>query len=93
MILISTDWTTSDGDAPVETMTTAVVDRIAAAAQELQVYVPYMYINYAYAGQADKVFSGYGEENRQRLKAIQASVDPDGVFTSQGLWRGFMKLA
>ncbi|KAF3018999.1 hypothetical protein E8E14_012878 [Neopestalotiopsis sp. 37M] len=93
LILISTDWTTSDGDAPVEMMTTSVVDRIAVAAQELQVYDPYMYINYAYAGQADKVFSGYGEENRQRLKAIQASVDPDGVFTSQGLWRGFMKLA
>lgn len=74
-------------------MTATVLDRIAAAAQDLQVYHPYMYVNYAYAGQADKVFSGYGEENHQRLMEIQASVDPDGVFTSSGLWRGFMKLS
>ncbi|ETS86523.1 hypothetical protein PFICI_00351 [Pestalotiopsis fici W106-1] len=93
LILISTDWTSSDGDVAVESMTTNVLDRIAAAAQELQVYHPFMYVNYAYAGQADKVFSGYGEENRQRLKDIQISVDPDGIFTSQGLWRGFMKLS
>ncbi|KAI4595973.1 hypothetical protein KJ359_006265 [Pestalotiopsis sp. 9143b] len=93
LILISTDWTSSDGDAAVESMTTTVLDRIAAAAQDLQVYHPYMYVNYAYAGQADRVFSGYGEENHQRLMEIQASVDPDGVFTSGGLWRGFMKLS
>lgn len=73
-------------------MSSNTIARIESAAKELGVAHPYRYINYARKGQAEKVFAGYGEANVQRLKRIQRAVDPDGVFTSQGLWKGFMKL-
>ncbi|KAL1622792.1 hypothetical protein SLS54_004812 [Diplodia seriata] len=92
LILISTAWSDAAGDAAVTAMTVNVVDRIKAAAEALGADHPYLYVNYAMDGQADEVFAGYGEANVQRLKAIQRSVDPTGVFTSRGLWRGFMKL-
>ena len=60
------------------------------AAENLGFFHPFIYINYANKGQ--DVFSGYGEKNRQRLAKIQKAVDPDGVFTSSGLWTGFFKV-
>lgn len=73
-------------------MTTNTLNRLKSAAEELGVTHPYLYMNYAMAGQADQIFAGYGEDNVQRLKEIQAAIDPTGVFTSQGLWRGYIKL-
>lgn len=69
-----------------------ILRRIKTVAQDLGVAHRYLYINYAQAGQAEEVFAGYGENNAQRLRDIQSSVDPNGVFTSKGLWTGFMKL-
>lgn len=73
-------------------MTTNTLNRIKSAAEELGVAHPYRYMNYAMASQADEIFAGYGDGNAQRLREIQRAVDPSGVFTSQGLWRGFIKL-
>ncbi|GME33568.1 putative FAD binding domain protein [Neofusicoccum parvum] len=92
IIFISTAWSSAQGDDDVTTMTTNVLDRINSAAEALGVDHPYRYINYAMDGQADEVFAGYGHANAQRLREIQRAVDPRGVFTSNGLWRGFMKL-
>lgn len=92
VILISTAWSDSDDDAAVNTMTANTIKRVESAAQNLGVANRYMYINYASAEQADAVFAGYGEANLQRLREIQKSVDPRGIFTSKGLWRGFVKL-
>jgi FAD/FMN-containing dehydrogenase len=92
VILISTAWANAEGDGPVGTMTTNVVDRVKAAAGELGVTHPYIYVGYARAGQDKEVFAGYGEKNLRRLQEVQKSVDPSGVFTSHGLWRGHMKL-
>ncbi|KAL4816662.1 FAD binding domain protein [Aspergillus spinulosporus] len=92
LILISTAWSDADGDAAVNAMTENTIARIREAAERLGVANRYLYINYASAQQADGVFAGYGEENVQRLKAIQRAVDPRGVYTSKGLWRGFVKL-
>ncbi|KAJ3458830.1 hypothetical protein MRS44_012939 [Fusarium solani] len=92
IILISTAWANAEGDGPVGTMTTNVVDRVKAAAGELGVTHPYIYVGYARAGQDKEVFAGYGEKNLRRLQEVQKSVDPSGVFTSHGLWRGHMKL-
>lgn len=92
VILLSTAWASAEGDDPVGTMTTNVVDRVKAAAVELGVSHPYLYVGYARAGQERDVFAGYGEENLQRLKEVQKSLDPSGVFTSHGLWKGHMKL-
>ncbi|KAJ5375412.1 FAD linked oxidase N-terminal [Penicillium concentricum] len=92
IILLSTAWSDASDDVAVNWMTKNAVRRIALAAHKLDVANRYIYINYASADQASRVFSGYGEENLQRLKDIQKAVDPRGIFTSKGLWKGFMKL-
>lgn len=74
-------------------MTTNVISRVRAAAQELGVLNEFMYIGYSQSSdQADLIFAGYGAENHQRLISIRKEVDPEGIFTSKGLWTGFMKL-
>lgn len=73
-------------------MTRNVVSRVKATASSLGVLNRFVYMNYAWAGQAEEVFAGYGEENAARLRRVQGEVDPKGVFTRMGLWRGFMKL-
>lgn len=73
-------------------MTRNVIDRVKSAALTHGMARDYRYMNYAWAGQADEVFASYGEANAQRLRDIQEGVDPQGVFTRHGLWRGFMKL-
>ncbi|KAJ9483579.1 hypothetical protein VN97_g9818 [Penicillium thymicola] len=92
IILLSTAWSDATDDAAVNTMTANAIRRIESAAQDLGVANRYKYINYASAQQASEVFPGYGEENFQRLKEIQNTVDPRGIFTSKGLWSGFVKL-
>ncbi|CRG90184.1 Bifunctional solanapyrone synthase [Talaromyces islandicus] len=92
LILISTAWSDASGDAAVNTMTENTIRRIREAAETLVVAHPFLYINYASAAQAAEVFPGYGAENMQRLRDIQRAVDPQGIFTSRGLWSGFVKL-
>ncbi|KAF4258360.1 hypothetical protein KXW98_004367 [Aspergillus fumigatus] len=78
IILISTAWLDRRDDATVNRMTENIISRIEAVAKELKVADRYLYINYASAAQADKVFAGYGEKSRRRLRDIQRSVDPRG---------------
>lgn len=92
VILISTAWSHSHDDAAVERMTANTIHRLKVAAEDLGVANRYLYINYASASQADDVFAGYGDENVQKLNKIQRAVDPHGIFTSHGLWKGFFKL-
>ena len=92
VILISTAWSDRRDDAVVNNITKIIISRIGAVAKELEVANRYLYINYASAAQADEVFAGYGERNWQRLRDVQRSVDPRGILTSKGLWKGFIKL-
>lgn len=73
-------------------MTAKVIERLNATAENLGVANRYKYINYASAVQTNTIFSGYGDESVERLIGIQKAVDPRGIFTSKGLWRGFVKL-
>lgn len=68
----------------------AWVHRSTAAAIEMGMLNPWLYINYAKENQDP--FSGYGEGNRQRLQRIQREIDPLGIFTSTGLCRGSFKV-
>lgn len=63
VILISTAWLDRRDDATVNRMTENIISRIEAVAKELKVADRYLYINYASAAQADKVFAGYGEKS------------------------------
>lgn len=60
------------------------------AAKSLNAFHPFIYINYANKGQ--DVFEGYGEDNHKRLTEVQKALDPQGIFTSSGLWTGFFKV-
>lgn len=73
-------------------MTENVIGRLNATAQDMGIANRYKYMNYASAEQVSSIFAGYGDENVQKLKQIQRAVDPRGIFTSKGLWRGFVKL-
>ncbi|KAJ8133605.1 hypothetical protein O1611_g16 [Lasiodiplodia mahajangana] len=88
--LLSLSWTNSASDEVAYSFANRFIDSFRQAADSLNVLHPFIYINYANKGQ--DVFSGYGEDNKKRLLAIQQAVDPQGVFTSSGLWRGFFKL-
>ena len=89
---VSTSWTEAQGDSAVWDMTRNTVNRVKSLAREYNVSSDFTYMNYAWTGQADEVFAGYGESNAKRLREIQKAVDPRGIFTLRGLWRGFMKL-
>ncbi|KAJ5578450.1 FAD-binding domain-containing protein [Penicillium hispanicum] len=92
LILISTAWSNKADDDAVNRMTANTIARVNATAQDLGVANRYKYMNYASAAQASTIFAGYGAVNVQRLQGIQKTVDPRGIFTSKGLWRGFVKL-
>ncbi|KAF3390206.1 putative FAD-linked oxidoreductase [Penicillium rolfsii] len=55
-----------------------IMDKIISVAKERGLYHPFIYQNYAGAGQ--NVYAGYGAENRARLSEIQKKYDPEGVF-------------
>ncbi|TXB98199.1 hypothetical protein FocTR4_00013528, partial [Fusarium oxysporum f. sp. cubense] len=59
------------------------------AAESLDSFHPFVYINYANKGQ--DVFASYGKDNHRRLIEVQQALDPKGVFTTSGLWTGFFK--
>jgi hypothetical protein len=68
-------------------------DRIEVKANDLGVSHPFRYINYADEKyQAQQVWDGYGRENVSKLRRIQKSIDPTGVFTDGGLASGYFKL-
>ena len=88
--LLSVTWPSNIDDRAAHALVTRFMDGFKAAAKELDVLHPFVYMNYA--NKEDDVFTGYGEDNKQRLIAIQRDIDPYGIFTSSGLWRGFFKL-
>ncbi|GFF24208.1 hypothetical protein IFM58399_00576 [Aspergillus lentulus] len=87
---LSLAWAHEADDEQVQLFAARFLQRYQVAARELGLYHPFVYVNYADKGQ--DVFSSYGERNKRRLIEIQRSIDPMGVFTSNGLWRGFFKL-
>ncbi|KAI0099095.1 FAD-binding domain-containing protein [Nemania sp. FL0031] len=88
--LLSLSWMNSTNDEVAYAFANRFIDSFHQEAKALNVLHPFIYINYANKGQ--DVFSGYGDENKKRLLSIQQAVDPRGIFTSSGLWRGFFKL-
>ncbi|KAH7055989.1 hypothetical protein B0J12DRAFT_776808 [Macrophomina phaseolina] len=88
---VATSWTNVEEDNAVYAYRERLLRRFRESAEELGVLNKYVYMNYA-CSQYDDVFSGYKAENVERLKEIQKRVDPDGVFTSNGLCTGYFKL-
>ncbi|KAH7160434.1 hypothetical protein B0J13DRAFT_617198 [Dactylonectria estremocensis] len=88
--LLSLSWTTSALDNAAYALADDFIEDFRAAAESLNAFHPFVYINYANKGQ--DVFAGYGKGNQQRLVNIQQAIDPRGVFTPTGLWTGFFKV-
>ncbi|KAJ5462642.1 FAD linked oxidaseN-terminal [Penicillium sp. IBT 31633x] len=90
VVLLTVLWENSTDDNAMNTFVSRWVERATRSTHELGKYHPWLYINYASKDQDP--FSGYGERNLQRLRDIQRTVDPTGVFSSTGLCRGYFKL-
>ncbi|CAJ0545086.1 Ff.00g085590.m01.CDS01 [Fusarium sp. VM40] len=88
--LFSLSWTDSSMDEPAYSLAEDFIASFQEAAKSLNAFHPFIYINYANKGQ--DVFEGYGEANHKRLTEVQKALDPQGVFTSSGLWMGFFKV-
>ncbi|CVK91316.1 related to 6-hydroxy-d-nicotine oxidase [Fusarium mangiferae] len=88
--LFSLSWTDSAMDNAAYALANDFTADFQKAAKSLGVFHPFIYINYANQGQ--DVFASYGEENHRRLIEVQRALDPEGVFTSSGLWTGFFKV-
>ncbi|KAJ6030669.1 uncharacterized protein N7446_000269 [Penicillium canescens] len=89
-VLLTTLWNDIADDHAMTTFLNRWVQRSETATRDAGKYHPWRYINYA--SKEQDPFAGYGEESLQRLRRIQASIDPNGVFSSTGLCRGYFKL-
>ncbi|CAI7658181.1 unnamed protein product [Penicillium viridicatum] len=90
VVLFNPRWDNEADDSALNAFADRWVQRAISAAQKAGKHHPWLYINYASKHQ--EPFVGYGEANLQRLREIQRSVDPKGIFTSTGLCRGYFKL-
>lgn len=89
MLFIGT-WNDASDDDAVYSWGRQLLKRVEAKADDLNVRHPYLYINYALKEQDP--YSGFSTESLERLRSIQRQADPHGVFTANGLCRGYFKL-
>jgi hypothetical protein len=87
---LSTAWLRAEDDTLVSDFYDRVLARLEDASRRLNVHHPYKYIGYGRLG--EDIFSAYGADNRGKLVQVQEDVDPQGIFTSDGLCRGGFKL-
>ncbi|KAL5597131.1 hypothetical protein FOBRF1_010924 [Fusarium oxysporum] len=88
--LLSLSWTDSAMDNAAYALANDFIADFQKAAESLDSFHPFVYINYANKGQ--DVFASYGKDNHRRLIEVQQALDPKGVFTTSGLWTGFFKV-
>jgi hypothetical protein len=81
-------WSRPEDDLIMRTAVSNIINRAVALAKDMGLNHRYVYQNYANISQ--DVFGGYGEENRETLKIIQAKYDPERVFSE--LQPGYFKV-
>jgi hypothetical protein len=81
-------WDRPEDDDIMREVSHRIIDRTIALGKKRGLYHPFLYQNYA-AAQQD-VMSSYGQENKDKLLAIQNKYDPHGVFSK--LQPGHFKL-
>ncbi|KAF2026435.1 FAD binding domain protein [Setomelanomma holmii] len=86
-VLMPSAWCDEKDDEVVMSMVKKIFDLAITEGKRRELYVDYIYMNYASAHQ--DVLKGYGEENYNQLKAIAEKYDPEGVF--QKLRSGYFK--
>ncbi|KAI6752520.1 hypothetical protein HG530_013889 [Fusarium avenaceum] len=77
-------WSEAEDDTAMYAYADRWLQQAQAEASQMDLLNPWLYINYANHNQDP--FSGYGGSNKLRLQKIQRTVDPYGIFTSEGLF-------
>ncbi|EKG14375.1 hypothetical protein MPH_08466 [Macrophomina phaseolina MS6] len=90
LALLTFGWMNAADDEAMYAFAEAWRCRSEEVAREMGLWNRYLYINYCKEDQDP--FGGYGEKNKERLRRIQRKVDPEGIFTREGLNRGNFKL-
>ncbi|GME65538.1 Fad binding domain-containing protein [Neofusicoccum parvum] len=88
--LLTFGWKDAADDEAMYAFAGRWAERCRAAAGEMGLLNRYRYINYC--KEDDDPFAGYEEAKAERLREVQKSVDPEGVFSAAGLCRGGFKL-
>ncbi|GKT52327.1 FAD-dependent monooxygenase yanF [Colletotrichum spaethianum] len=88
IVLISIMWSNKEDDDAVYGFASTLLEKINAGAKARGMDNDYIYLNYA--GQFQEAISGYGAENKDRLKGVAKKYDPKEVF--QKLQPGYFKL-
>lgn len=79
--LIAATWDNPADDEAVESAAKSLLKQVEHEAKKRGVHHPFIYMNYAYAGQA--VIEGYGPNNQRFLQRVSRKYDPHGVFQRQ----------
>lgn len=90
LVLLTFGWSDATDDDAMYGFAENFRARCEETAKSMGLWNRYLYINYSKEDQDP--FGGHGENNRERLKRTQKEVSPKGVFTSEGLNRGYFKL-
>ncbi|TEY73411.1 hypothetical protein BOTCAL_0078g00040 [Botryotinia calthae] len=88
LFLVYVTWLEALDDQKFTDAAYATVDEINAAAEDLGVTNPFVYLNYA--GKTQNPLAGYGEKNTEKMRALSKKYDPQGTF--QKLVKGGFKI-
>jgi hypothetical protein len=88
VISTSISWSSAADDARILAASRNFISRASATAYAQGLGNRFLYQNYA--GQEQDVFSGYGQENLERLRKVSRKYDLSGVW--QKLQPGYFKL-
>lgn len=90
LLLMQTNmmWANETDDGRIVETNRRIVDRSIAEGKRRNLFVEYVYMNYA--SEFEDVIASYGAQNHARLKAVANKYDPQGVF--QVLQPGYFKL-
>jgi hypothetical protein len=78
--LLSATWEDDADDAKVEKAARELFDNIDSDARNLDVYEPFVYLNYAAPWQ--NPLASYKSKSVERLQRVSQDVDPKGLFRS-----------
>lgn len=79
--LLSPAWSNAEDDEKIYAAARELMEDINRRAKSLEVYDPYIYMNYAAPWQ--DVISSYGKASVAQLQKLRSRVDPHLVFTRQ----------
>ncbi|KAJ7250647.1 hypothetical protein C8J57DRAFT_1723426 [Mycena rebaudengoi] len=81
-------WDNESDDAGLDLAIRQMIDYSNSEAKARGLWHPWIYLNYAFPGEA--VYEGYGTANLARFKQIQQQYDPNATFAT--LWSGGFKI-